>query len=249
MPNTDCEVKKIEIIPAVDLKGGKCVRLYQGDYTRETVFSDDPLERAFHWQALGATRLHVVDLDGAAKGELANLDIIRQIVTAIHVPVQVGGGIRSMETVKELLKMGVERVVLSTVAVEDPQLVADICRIFSESVVISIDTREGLVATHGWQLDTKLAAIGFARSMAKLGVKRFIYTDISRDGTLTEPNFTAFTELINAIRLPVIASGGVASLTHITILKQLGAEAAIIGRALYTGDINLKDALAASVAS
>ena len=154
-----------------------------------------------------------------------------------------------METVKELLKMGVERVVLSTVAVEDPQLVADICRIFSESVIISIDTREGLVATHGWQLDTKLAAIDFARSMAKLGVKRFIYTDISRDGTLTEPNFTAFSELINAIRLPVIASGGVASLTHITMLKQLGAEAAIIGRALYTGDIKLKEALAASVAS
>ena len=154
-----------------------------------------------------------------------------------------------METVKELLKMGVERVVLSTVAVEYPQLVADICRIFSESVIISIDTREGLVATHGWQLDTKLAAIDFARSMAKLGVKRFIYTDISRDGTLTEPNFTAFSELINAIRLPVIASGGVASLTHITMLKQLGAEAAIIGRALYTGDIKLKEALAASVAS
>ncbi len=161
-------------------------------------------------------------------------------------PVQVGGGIRNMETVKELLKMGVDRVVLSTVAVEEPQIVADVCRIFSESIIISIDTREGRVATHGWQLDTKLGAIDFARSMAKLGVKRFIYTDISRDGTLTEPNFTAFTEMINATRLPVIASGGVSSLTHVTILKQLGAEAAIIGRALYTGDINLKEALAAA---
>lgn len=153
-----------------------------------------------------------------------------------------------METVKELLKMGVERVVLSTVAVEDPQLIADVCRIFSESVIVSIDTREGMVATHGWQLDTKVAALDFARSMARLGVKRFVYTDISRDGTLTEPNFTAFAELIKVVNLPVIASGGVSSLTHITMLKQLGAEAAIIGRALYTGDINLKDALAASVA-
>ena len=247
MPNTDCEVKKIQIIPAIDLKGGRCVRLYQGDYARETVFSEDPLERAYHWHSLGATRLHVVDLDGAANGELANLEIIQQIVTALPIPVQVGGGIRTMETVKELLKMGVERVVLSTVAVEDPQLIADVCRIFSESIVVSIDTREGMVSTHGWQLDTKVVALDFARSMAKLGVKRFVYTDISRDGTLTEPNFTAFAELIKAVYLPVIASGGVSSLTHITMLKQLGAEAVIIGRALYTGDINLKDALAASV--
>ncbi len=249
MPNTDCEVKKIEIIPAIDLKGGRCVRLYQGDYSRETVFSEDPLERAFHWHSLGATRLHVVDLDGAANGELANLEIIKQIVTALPIPIQVGGGIRTMETVKELLKMGVERVVLSTVAVEDPQLIAEVCRIFSESIVVSIDTREGMVSTHGWQLDTKVVALDFARSMAKLGVKRFVYTDISRDGTLTEPNFTAFAELIKAVYLPVIASGGVSSLTHVTMLKQLGAEAAIIGRALYTGDIHLKDALAASVGS
>lgn len=198
---------------------------------------------------MGATRLHVVDLDGAVQGQLVNLDIIRQIATAVHIPVQVGGGIRTMETVKELLKIGVARVVLSTIAVEEPQVVAEVCRSFSESVIVSIDTREGCVATHGWQLDTRLTAIDFAQSMARLGVKRFIYTDISRDGTLTEPNFSAFAELINAIKLPVTASGGIASLTHITMLKQLGAEAAIIGRALYTGDINLKEALAAATAS
>lgn len=177
------------------------------------------------------------------------MDIIRQIATALQIPVQVGGGIRNIETVKELLKFGVDRVVLSTVAVEEPKVVAKACRNFNESIVISIDTREGMVATHGWQLDTKVTAIDFAKSMAKLGVKRFIYTDITRDGTLTEPNFTAFAGLINALKLPVTASGGIASLTHITMLKQLGAEAAIIGQALYTGDINLKEALAAAVAS
>lgn len=198
---------------------------------------------------MGATRLHIVDLDGAIQGQLVNLDIIRQIATAVHIPVQVGGGIRTMETVKELLKIGVARVVLSTIAVEEPQVVAEVCRSFSESVIVSIDTREGCVATHGWQLDTRLTAIDFAQSMARLGVKRFIYTDISRDGTLTEPNFSAFAELMNAIKLPVTASGGIASLTHVTMLKQLGAEAAIIGRALYTGDINLKEALAAATAS
>ena len=231
------------------MKGGKCVRLYQGDYSRETVFSEDPLERALRWQAMGATRLHIIDLDGAVQGQLVNLDIIRQIATAVHISVQVGGGIRTMETVKELLKIGVARVVLSTIAVEEPQVVAEVCRSFSESVIVSIDTREGCVATHGWQLDTRLTAIDFAQSMARLGVKRFIYTDISRDGTLTEPNFSAFAELMNAIKLPVTASGGIASLTHVTMLKQLGAEAAIIGRALYTGDINLKEALAAATAT
>lgn len=196
------------------------------------------------WQALGATRLHVVDLDGAVEGSLVNTDIIRQIVTALHIPVQVGGGIRSMETVKELLKMGVARVIFGTVAVEQPQLVEQVCRIFSDSVAVSIDTREGLVSTHGWQLDTKMLALDFARLMARMGVKRFIYTDISRDGTLTEPNFAAFSELINTVKLPVIASGGVASLNHITMLKQLGAEGVIIGKALYTGDIKLTDAIA-----
>ena len=231
------------------MKEGNCVRLYQGDYSRETVFSEDPLERALRWQAMGATRLHIIDLDGAVQGQLVNLDIIRQIATAVHIPVQVGGGIRTMETVKELLKIGAARVVLSTIAVEEPQVVAEVCRSFSESVIVSIDTREGCVATHGWQLDTRLTAIDFAQSMARLGVKRFIYTDISRDGTLTEPNFSAFAELMNAIKLPVTVSGGIASLTHVTMLKQLGAEAAIIGQALYTGDINLKEALAAVTAS
>jgi phosphoribosylformimino-5-aminoimidazole carboxamide ribotide isomerase len=157
---------------------------------------------------------------------------------------QLGGGIRQLETVEQLLKAGIERVILGTVAVENPNLVKEACRRFSESIIVGIDTREGWVATHGWRQETKLRAIELAKSMAQLGVKRFIYTDISRDGTLTEPNFAAFSELVDAIRLPIIASGGISSLNHLKMLQQLGAEGAIVGKALYTGDINLKQALA-----
>ncbi len=158
-------------------------------------------------------------------------------------PIQLGGGIRQLETIKQWLKAGIERIILGTAAVENSGLVEEACRLFGEYIIVSIDVREGLVATHGWQQETQLGAIELAQSMVKLGVKRFIYTDISRDGTLTEPNFSAIAELVDTIRLPVIASGGISSLIHLKMLKQLGAEAAIVGRALYTGDINLKQAL------
>jgi phosphoribosylformimino-5-aminoimidazole carboxamide ribotide isomerase len=192
---------------------------------------------------VGAPRLHIVDLDGAARGELCNSGIITQIASAVLVPTQLGGGIRHLETVEQLLKAGIERVILSTAAVEDPKLIEEACRNFSESIIVSIDAREGYVAIHGWRQDTELEAVEFTKSMVQLGVKRFIYTDINRDGTLTEPNFTAIFELVNAIGAPVIAAGGISSLTHLKILKQLGVEGAIIGKALYTGDINLKQAL------
>jgi len=228
----------------VDLRGGRCVRLYQGNYDEETVFSENPVEVALKWQSLGAPRLHIVDLDGAASGELGNLDIIEKLAVGLLVPAQVGGGIRQLETVEQLLKAGIERVILGTVAVEDPKLVEEVCRKFRECIIVGIDTREGWVATRGWQQETRLTAIELAKSMVQLGVKRFIYTDISRDGTLTEPNFAAFSELVTEIRLPVIAAGGISSLNHLRMLKQLGAEGVIVGKALYTGDINLKQALA-----
>lgn len=187
--------------------------------------------------------MHIVDLDGAARGELGNLGIITQIAHAVLVPTQLGGGIRRLEMVEQLLKAGIERVILSTAAVEEPGLVKEACRNFSECIIVSIDAREGYVATHGWRQETELKAVDCAQSMVKLGVKRFIYTDISRDGTLTEPNFAAIFELVNAIGLPIIAAGGISSLNHLKMLKQLGVEGAIIGKALYTGDINLKQAL------
>jgi len=210
----------------------------------ETIFSDEPVDVALQWQSLGAPRLHIVDLDGAASGNLYNLDIINEIASSLLIPTQLGGGVRQLQTIEQLFKTGIERIVLGTAAVEDPELVEEACRKFSESIIIGIDAREGRIATHGWQQQTELEVVEFAKSMAKLGVERFIYTDISRDGTLTEPNFTTIAELVNEIRLPIIAAGGISSLTHLKILKQLGVEGAIIGKALYTGDINLKQALA-----
>ena len=203
------------------------------------------MEVALEWQSLGASRLHIVDLDGAAVGELYNLDIINEIVSAVLIPIQLGGGIRQLETVGQLLKVGIERIILNTAAVEDPRLIEEACRKFSESIIVAIDVRQGLIASHGWRQQTELRAVEFTRSMVQLGVRRFIYTDIGRDGTLTEPNFAATGELIDAVRLPIIVAGGISSLNHLKMLRALGVEAAIIGKALYTGDINLKQALAA----
>jgi len=219
------------------------VRLLQGDYNKEIVFSDDPLDMALKWQGMGAPRLHIVDLDGAASGEIQNEEIIRNIAKAVLVPTQLGGGIRTMDSVETVLKMGVDRVVLGTAAVEKPELVRDVCRRFGESVVVSLDARDGRIAIRGWVQEMELSAIELAKQMKVAGVQRFVYTDISRDGTLTEPNFTALAELIEAIRAPVIASGGIASITHLKMLSKLGVEGAIIGRALYSGEINLKQAL------
>jgi phosphoribosylformimino-5-aminoimidazole carboxamide ribotide isomerase len=219
------------------------VRLYQGDYSRETIFNDDPLIVALQWQALGANRIHIVDLDGAASGDVVNWEIIQNIAAAVQVPTQLGGGIRSLETIEKVLKSGIERVILGTVAVEDTEMVKAACSKYAESIIVSIDARDGQVAIRGWRQGTQLKAVILAQDMMKLGVRRFIYTDITRDGTLNGPNYAAITELIEAIRSPVIAAGGISSLSHIKVLKQIGTEAAIIGKALYTGDIDLNQAL------
>lgn len=192
---------------------------------------------------MGAPRIHIVDLDGAASGEIRNLDIIRDIARAMLIPVQLGGGIRDIATIEALLKAGIERVILGTAAVEDPRLVIEACRRFRDSITVGIDAREGYVATRGWSNDTEQTAVALADAMAQAGVRRFIYTDISRDGTLTEPNFSAVAEMIESVRMPVIAAGGISSINHLKMLNKLGAEGAIVGRALYTGDVNLKQAI------
>ena len=237
----------MEIIPAIDLRGGNCVRLYQGDYEQETVFSDDPLAIAERWQSEGGQRLHIVDLDGAHSGNPANLAAITAITRALTIPVQVGGGIRSVDTASGLFDAGAARVVVGTAAVSNPQLVEDLCQRFgSDRVVVALDARDGLVAIHGWTETSNITATGLAGRMARLGVERLLYTDISRDGTLEEPNYAATAALVENSGLKVLSAGGVGAAEHVANLVPTGAEAAIIGRALYTGDITISDALAAA---
>lgn len=233
----------MEIIPAIDLRQGKCVRLYQGDYGQETVFSEDPIAVARHWQSLGARRLHIVDLDGAYEGELCHASLVAEMARSVKIPLQLGGGLRRLEVMEQVLEFGVERAILGTAAIEDIALIREACQRFGERVIVSIDARDGFVATHGWRERTTITAIELVESMASLGVKRFIYTDIARDGTLTEPDFGAIADLLGKTSLPVIASGGISSLEHLKRLARLGVEGAIVGRALYTGDVDLKEAL------
>jgi len=234
----------MEVIPAIDLRNGKCVRLYQGDYDKETVFSDDPVSTALRWQSEGAVRLHIVDLDGAARGQPGNLDAIERILDAVELPVQVGGGIRDLETVEQLLALGVGRVVMGTLAVENPDMAAQACAEFGEQVVIGIDARDGLVATRGWLEESSVTATDLAARMVGLGARRIIYTDISRDGTLTSPNFEGVADLVSRVSVPIIAAGGVSSVEHLEKLASTGVEGAIVGRAIYTGDVRLAEAIA-----
>ena len=234
----------MEVIPAIDLKGGRCVRLYQGDYSQETVFSDEPVAVARRWRGLGARRLHVVDLDGAARGEVCHAAIVAEIARAVDIPLQLGGGLRRIEAVEQVLALGVERAILGTAAIWDCDLVAEACRRFGGRIVVSIDARDGYVSTHGWQERSEVEASALVEQMVALGVGRLVYTDISRDGTLTEPNIGAIAELAARAAVPVIASGGISSLEHIRRLSRLGVEGAIVGRALYSGDLDLAQALA-----
>ena len=233
----------MELIPAIDLKAGRCVRLYQGDFAQTTVYGDDPAAMALRWVGQGAQRLHVVDLDGARDGRPTNHAAIRAIVRAVTVPVQLGGGLRREDDVRAALDLGVARVILGTAAVEQSALVARLVAEFGEQVIVGVDARAGLVATAGWTATAPVLATVLVQQMAELGVRRVIYTDISRDGTLTEPNFAALTELIHPTGPAIIASGGIAQLEHLHRLAALGAEGAIIGKALYDGKFDLTAAL------
>jgi phosphoribosylformimino-5-aminoimidazole carboxamide ribotide isomerase len=233
----------MEIIPAIDLRDGKCVRLYQGDYNQQTIFDDEPLAVALRWYSLGARWLHVVDLDGAAAGKPRNMPTVEAIAKGSGLLVELGGGIRGEGVAEALLRKGISRIILGTSGVENVTLVERLCRRFGEAVVVSLDARDGKVAIHGWREDTTIDALELSREMMGVGVKRFIYTDIKRDGTLTEPNFDMVNRLLAEAEVPIIVAGGISKLEHLGKLKELGVEGAIIGKALYTGDIDLGEAV------
>ena len=235
------------LFPAIDIRNGRCVRLTEGKFECETVFAEDPAEMAVRWADAGAEYLHVVDLDGALAGQSSNTEVIKRILAKVKIPVQVGGGIRTLANIEKMLALGVTRVILGSVAVRDPELVREACQKFPGQVVVGIDAKNGEVAVEGWGIGGGIGAVELAKKMAAVGVERIIFTDISRDGMLSGVNVEATAELAKTSGIKVIASGGVSSLADIKALQLHeadGIEGCIIGKAIYTGALDLKEALA-----
>ncbi len=238
----------MEVIPAIDILQGHCVRLYQGDYAQSEIVAQAPLTQAQVWVDQGASRLHLVDLDGAKTGEPSNLEVIRRIAETVSVPVQVGGGIRSLERARQLLESGVDRVILGTVAVEDPTLVERLCQQFPSRIIVGIDAKQGQVAIKGWIESTAMPATELVERVCQQGAAAIIYTDIQRDGTLQGPNLDQLRQIASIASVPVIASGGISSIQDLLSLLGLtsyGVTGAIVGKALYSGAIALPEALRA----
>ncbi len=232
----------MKIYPAIDLKGGVCVRLKMGDMAQATEYGD-PAEVALRWQKSGAEYLHVVDLDAAFAGEFVNRDAVMSIIRAVKIPVQLGGGVRSMADIKERLALGVARVIIGTAALEAPELVAQSALKYPGSIVVGIDAKDGRVATRGWAEQTKVSPVLLAQEMKIRGIRTIIYTDISRDGMLTGPNIPSMQAMVEQTGLEIIASGGMSQLDDVKHVAQAGAAGVIIGRALYTNDIDLAEAI------
>ncbi len=238
----------MDVIPAIDLLGGQCVRLFQGDYTQAEVFSTDPVQQAQVWADQGAPRLHVVDLDGAKTGDLVNLAVIEALVQTLSIPIQVGGGIRSLALAEQVLRIGVNRVIVGTLAVEQPDVLQTLCQRHPDRVVVGIDARDGKVATRGWLSTTPLLATDLATQVSQAGAAAIIYTDIQRDGTLSGPNLDQLRAVAAAASVPVIASGGISSIMDLLSLLRLvplGVTGVIVGKALYAGSFQLSEAIRA----
>lgn len=234
------------IFPAIDIRDGKCVRLFKGDFNQETVFSDKPEEMAEKWQAEGAEFLHLVDLDGALAGKSQNLATVKKIIAAVNIPVELGGGIRTMENIDEVLALGVKRVILGSVAVKNPELVKEACAKYGERIVVGIDAKDGIVAVDGWGVSSNVDVITLAKEMAKAGVKTIIYTDISRDGTLAGVNVEATAKLARESGINIVASGGVKSTADIKALlpyEKDGIEGVIVGKSIYMKTLDLAEAI------
>ncbi len=236
------------ILPAIDIKDGQCVRLYQGDYAKTTVYDSDPAHVAVRWHKAGAKWLHIVDLDGAAQGYPVNLAVLKRVRAATHIPIEFGGGLRSMEHIEQVFDAGVDRVILGTVAITNRTLLQEALTRYGDRLAIGLDARDGKIAITGWSETSGVAATDLATELSVLGVRRFIYTDIARDGAMTGPNIEAIGRMQEAIiqstnTYSLIASGGVSSLADLHILAAMGVEGAIVGKALYTGDIDLHAAI------
>lgn len=231
------------IYPAIDIIDGKCVRLVQGDYSQKTTFSDSPLDVAKKWRLMGGEFIHLVDLDGAKSGDTPNFELVTRIAKALDIPVEIGGGIRNMETVDKYLQNGVFRVIIGTAAVKNPEFVREAVEKYDDRIVVGIDAKDGMAAISGWEDVSEAPALELAKRMRDYGVKSIIYTDIATDGMLGGPNIEAMREMKNNVDVEIIASGGVSSIDDVRKLKETGVEGAIIGKALYTGDIDLKLAI------
>jgi len=237
---------QFELIPAIDLKEGQCVRLKQGRMDDATVYGSNAGEMAAHWQALGAKRLHVVDLDGAFAGEPANQEAIKAICETMHIPVQLGGGLRDLKMIEGMLNLGIDRVILGSIAIADPKIVKEACAAFPNQVCVGIDAKGGMVAVHGWDDVTDVRAVDLAQQFEDDGVAAIIYTDIARDGMLSGPNIEETAHLAKAVSIPVIVSGGVASMDDVTACAKYvddGICGAITGRAIYENTIDFGQAM------
>ena len=235
----------MRIYPAIDIKDGNCVRLLQGRFSDMTVYGSSPADMAQKWESLGGEYIHVVDLDGALEGHGVNAEVIEDICKFVSVPVQTGGGIRTMEDIEAKLACGIERVIIGTKAVADADFVKKAVEKYGDKIVIGIDAKDGMVAVEGWEKTSDFTAVEFAKKMTALGVRTIVYTDIATDGTLKGPNVEAMREMAAAVDADVIASGGIGSLEHILSLKDTGVEGVIVGRALYTGAVDLAEAVKA----
>lgn len=229
------------IFPAIDIRGGRCVRLYQGEYDKETVYNNDPVAIAEKWTKEGAKYLHIVDLDGALTGELVNKDLIKGIVEAVDIPIQVGGGIRTLERAKELLDLGVARIIVGTSAIKEKGFTKKLVENFGERVVVSIDAKDGYVCVDGWTNSSGIEAIDFAKELEEIGVKTIVYTDISKDGTMIGPNLYELERLKKNVDIDIIASGGIGRKEDIEDLKRMNLYGAIVGKALYEGKVSLAE--------
>ena len=234
----------MEVIPAIDIRAGRCVRLIQGDYSKETIFADNPMEMAIKWESEGAEYLHIIDLDGAKEGSAVNMDVISKICADSAARIQVGGGIRDYETAARYMDMGVSRVIMGTSAVDRTDELERILKsIGAESLVVSVDAREGIVALDGWTRESRMRVETVVENIEALGVKRCMYTDILKDGTLSEPNYAGVENVVSSTNMKIMAAGGIAALSQLKRMSIVGGEATIVGRALYTGDIRLRQAI------